>query len=334
MQHGWRAGRAANDCAVEPTEAQPASLHVAQQHLPHGGHPGGHGHAFGFNQVIDGFAIHCRAGKHQLAARGRCAVRQAPGIDVEHGHHGQDGIAGADVERIGQRTGIGMQQGGTVAVEHALGIAGGAAGVTEAGGGVFVELRPGVGAGLGSNQRLVADEVGYARPFRQLVGITQGHPQFDAGAFGLHGGHQRREGGVKAHHAVFGVVDDPGQLLGMQAGVEGVQHPARTADTVVHLQVAVTVPGNAGHPVGKGQPLCIQCIGKLPGSAGDRAPLRAVDVALNPAGNNFTLAMVPLGVLNQRRNQQRMVLHQTQHDKSPWLCASHGCEGGQNHNAW
>jgi hypothetical protein len=38
-----------------------------------------------------------------------------------------------------------------------------------------------------------------------------------------------------------------------------------------------------------------------------------VQVALDPAGDDFPFAMVALGKLDERRNEQRMVLHQTQH---------------------
>ena len=97
-QHGGRAGRAADDGAVELAERQATGLHVTQQHLPHGGHTRRQTDVFALDQLVDGLAIHGRAGKHQLAAhRSRC-IRQAPGIDVEHGHHGQYRITGAQVQ--------------------------------------------------------------------------------------------------------------------------------------------------------------------------------------------------------------------------------------------
>ena len=38
-----------------------------------------------------------------------------------------------------------------------------------------------------------------------------------------------------------------------------------------------------------------------------------MDVALDPARNDFGVAMVALGELDQRRDQQRLALHQAQH---------------------
>ena len=93
IDHGRWASRAADHGAVESAELQACGLHVAQQHLPDGGHACCKGHAFGLNQFIDRFAIERRTGKHQLGTRHGRAVGNAPGVDVEHGHHRQDRIA-------------------------------------------------------------------------------------------------------------------------------------------------------------------------------------------------------------------------------------------------
>jgi hypothetical protein len=42
-----------------------------------------------------------------------------------------------------------------------------------------------------------------------------------------------------------------------------------------------------------------------------------VDVSLNPAGHDFSAAMVSLGVDDERRNQQGLALHLAQHGESP-----------------
>ena len=109
--HGRRAGRAANHRALERCELQAGGLHVAQQHLPDGGHAGGVGDFFGFQQLVNRFAIHRRAWKHQLGAGQWCRVRNAPGVDMEHGHHGQDSITRRQAHHIRQSGGISMQGG-------------------------------------------------------------------------------------------------------------------------------------------------------------------------------------------------------------------------------
>lgn len=64
--HGRRAGRATNHRALERRERQPRWLHVAQQHLPHGGHACGVGHLLGFDQFVNRLAIEGGAGKTTL----------------------------------------------------------------------------------------------------------------------------------------------------------------------------------------------------------------------------------------------------------------------------
>ena len=137
--HGGWTSRTADDRALEGTEAQATGLHVAQHHLPHGGHAGSKGHTLRFDQLEDRFAIHGRPRKHQFGARHGRGIRQAPGVDVEHRHHWQYGVAGAHAQGVRQRTGQGVKHGGAVAVQRGLGIARGAAGVAHTRGGVFVK---------------------------------------------------------------------------------------------------------------------------------------------------------------------------------------------------
>jgi len=74
---------------------------------------------------------------------------------------------------------------------------------------------------------------------------------------------------VKAQHLVFGVVDDPDDLIRVQARVQSVQHTTRPAHPEVELQVAVAVPGQGGHTVAEGQVQTVQRIGDLAGTGGD-----------------------------------------------------------------
>ena len=226
MDHGGWACRTTNHRAVEGAEPETTCLDVVQQHLPDRGHTCGKGHPFRFDQLIHRLAIQGRPRKHQLAAGERCRIGNAPGIDVKHGHHRQHGIARRQVHHIGQRCGIGVQRGRAVAVERRLGVAGGPAGVAHAGCRVFVKHGPGVVGGCAANPCLVAHQTRDSRVGWQLVGIAQRHPFFHRGAACVHRLHQRQEGDVKAHHLVFGMVDDPGDLIRMQSRVDGVQHTA------------------------------------------------------------------------------------------------------------
>ena len=211
-----------------------------------------------------------------------------------------------------------MQDGGSVAVQRRLRIARGAAGVAHARGRVLVEARPFVGGRLAADPGLVAHQVGNAAVLRQLVGVAQRHELADGRAARVHGLHQRQEGHVEAQHLVFGVVGDPGDLVGMQARIDGVEHAAGTADAEVQLQVAVAVPRQRGHPVGKQQVHAIQRMRHLARPHGDVPPTVAMNVALDAPRHDLAVAMVALGEIDQGRDQQRLALHQTQHGYSWW----------------
>ena len=140
--HGLWTGRAANHRAPHGAELEVVGVDMRQQPLPHRGHAGREGDAFRFEQLVKRLAIQARPREHQLGAHHASRVRQAPGVDVEHGHHGQDHVSRTDIQRIRQGDGKGVQHRAAVAVQHALGVARGARGVAQRAGGVFVESGP------------------------------------------------------------------------------------------------------------------------------------------------------------------------------------------------
>ena len=81
--------------------------------------------------------------QHQLAAGHRRRPRQAPGVGVEHRHDRQRHRARRQVEAVGRDLGQGVEHGRAMLVEHALGIAGRAAGVAQAARVALVALDPG-----------------------------------------------------------------------------------------------------------------------------------------------------------------------------------------------
>ena len=89
---------------------------------------------------------------------------------------------------------------------------------------------------------------------------------FDGGAARMHGLHQRQEAQVKTQHLVFCVVGDPGNLVRVQARVDGMQDPARATHAVIDFKVAIAVPGQRGNPVAKRQLQPIQRIGHFAGA--------------------------------------------------------------------
>jgi hypothetical protein len=177
----------------------------------------------------------------------------------------------------------------------------------------LVEGRPGVVVALPAHPVLVARQAGHAAVGGQPVGVAQRDPAPHRGAARVHRLHQRQEGEVEAQDLVLGVVDDPGDLVRMQARVDGVQHALRAADAVVQLQVAIAVPGQCRDPVAGGERIAVEGAGDLARAPGDLRPGAAVDVALDAPRDDLAIAVVAFGELDQRRDRQRLVLHQTQH---------------------
>ena len=103
-------------------------------------------------------------------------------------------------------------------IEHALGIAGGARGVAEAGRGAFVELLPReVAVDLG-DPVLVGDGVlEFGR--RHMRGVGEHDVALDGRQLIGHRLQQRHEGEVGQHDPILGVVDDPRDLLGKRRGL-------------------------------------------------------------------------------------------------------------------
>ena len=65
---------------------------------------------------------------------------------------------------------------------------------------------------------------------------------------------EREQRAVDEDHLVVGVVDDVRELLGEQADVQRVQHPAGARRGEVQLEVAGGVPGERRHPTVGGDP--------------------------------------------------------------------------------
>ena len=88
---------------------------------------------------------------------------------------------------------------------------------------------------------------------RQRIGLAERDPILHRRALRGDGLHQRQEGHVEAEDAVLGIVDDPGELVGRQARIDGMHDTAAAADAEIELEMAVPVPGERRHAVGLGE---------------------------------------------------------------------------------
>ena len=160
---------------------------------------------------------------------------------------------------IGQGYGEGMQDLRTVAVKDAPGPAGRSRRIAERRRRVLVELRPGEVIGCLAQQLLVAqraDGSGGQRPFRLGHMHPVGHQHDLPHPFGPAERRLRlgKEGRIDKQNGVLGLVEDPGDLVGMQPRVDGVADGADAGDGIEDFQVPVGAVGECRHPVARAHP--------------------------------------------------------------------------------
>ena len=221
---------------------------MVEQHQPDRRHARGVGHLLGIQQFIDRGAVELRAGHHELGAHRGRREGDAPAIGVEQRHHRQHGVGRRGAQRILRVGHQRVQHVGAVRIQHALGIARGARGVAHRGRGVFVEVLPREIAVGFRDPVLIGDRV-LQRGLRhmRLVGehdIALHARQFVGDLF-----QHRHEGGVDHHHAVFRMVDDPGDLFGEQPRIDGMADRADAHDAVPGFKMAPGVPRDGGDAV-------------------------------------------------------------------------------------
>ncbi len=238
---------------------------------------------------------------------------------MEHRHDRQHRVPGAEPDRVGQCDRQGMQHGRAVVVERALGMAGRARGVAEARRRGLIEHRPLVLGGLGRDQPLVAPdlEAGPREAIRRQVGIVgQDEDALERPQLRRQALDQRQEHRVGEQIAVLGVIDDVGDLVREQAGVDRVADRPDARDAVVELEVPVVVPGERRDPVAEADPEPrLQRIRQLPDPAaqpGVGGPERRL---VGGAGDHLGLAVIVGRVVEDRRDPERLVHHQAAHGR-------------------
>ncbi|MNN11760.1 hypothetical protein D3C81_1247300 [compost metagenome] len=320
--HAFRHGGAADQHALDRRELQVVLAQVVQQPLPDGRHGRREGHALSLQQFIDGRAVHAGAGHDQLGARRRPAEGDAPGVDVEHGHHRQDDFLGRRAQDGRLQAQQGMDEVRAVRIEDALGIPRRARGVAKAAGGLLVEAAP-----LDVFRRLLQHGL-VAFDHRQLglrhvVGIGHHNHPLDRRTVRQDGVQQRHEGQIDKDDPVARVVDDIDQLLREQARVQGVAHRADAHDAVPGLDMVGGVPGQGGDTVTGLHAPGLQRVGHALGPSVNGAIGGAFDRPLDGSRHDLAVRVPVLGVIENLVDRQRPVLHRTQHrvPSSCTLCA-------------
>ena len=290
-----------------------ARLQMLQQPEPDRRHRRRHGDALAFQQLVQRGTVELRAGHDQLRPGHRRGIGQRPAIGVEQRHHRHHRVARGQAEEIRRGAGQRMQHVRAVRIEHALGAARGARGVAEPGRRVLVELRPGEIV-IRLREPVLIGHGPFQRGLRHMRRIGEDHIARDARQLRLDLLDQRHEGEVEEQHPVPGIVDDPGDLLGEEPGIDGVRDRADAADAVPELEMAVAVPGQRRHPVAVHDALAGE-----PFRHGKRAPAhlrigRAPErPVLDRPADDLARAVLDRGMVDDPVQQKGPVLHQAEH---------------------
>ena len=124
---------------------------------------------------------------------------------------------------------------------------------------------------------------------------------------------QRHEGQIGHDDPVFGVVDDPGDLLRKQARIDGVVDRAEAGDAVPGLEVPITVPGQRRDAIAELDPVALEPLGDLQRPFPDLRVIGAVDRAFDRPRHDFLVRKLDRGEVDDLVHQQRPFLHPSKH---------------------
>ena len=235
---------------------------------------------------------------------------------MEQRHHRQHCVRGARTERV---LGIGhqrMQHVGPVRIQNALGIARGARGVAHRGCGVFVEALPFEITVAVRDPVLVGDRV-LQRGLRHVRAIGQHDIALDARKLACDLFQHRHEGQVRDYGAVLRMVDDPADLVGEQARVDGVADRADPHDAVPAFQMPPGVPGDGGDAVAELDAVPVQRLRDFQRAIPDLFVVGAMNGPFDRPGDDLLPTVNRSRVFDDPVTKQGPVLHQTKHTDVP-----------------
>ena len=149
-----------------------------------------------------------------------------------------------------------------------------------------------------------------------MAGVAQHHDALQGGQLRRQLLQQRQEHGVGEQVAILGVVHDVGDLIGEQAGIDGVTDGADPGDAVVQLEMPVVVPGERGDALAlpDAEPVPKRS-GQLLGALAERGIGGAVRRRIRRAGHHLDCAVARRRVVQNRRDQKRPIHHQAAHHR-------------------
>src|SRR6202034_16404 len=197
-------------------------------------------------------------------------------------------------------------------IQHALRVSSRAGGVAESGRGPLVELLPGKIAVDFADPILVGDGVlKFGRRHVGAVGENDvalnrrqpvGEPL-----------HQLHEGQVQEHEPIFGVVDDPRDLLREQARIDGVVDRAGADDAIPGFKVAVAVPGQRRDAIAEIDPVALESFCDLERTLPNGAVVGVMHRPFDRPRGDLLLRELDGSEIDDLVHQQGPILHPCQH---------------------
>ena len=309
---GARAGRAADHHALEVRQLAAGLLEVLQQHQPHRRHRGGETHFVGVEQFVDRGAVHLGARHHQRGADHRRREGERPAIGVEHRHHRHHHVARGDALGIRQRRDDRRAARWSGANRARPSGARWCRRCSTCRTRCSRRTRPGEIAVDFGDPVLVGDRV-LQRRRRHMRGVGEHDVALDGGQLVGDLFQQRHEGEIDDHHAVFGMIDDPHDLLGEQPRIDRVVDRADADDAVPGFQMPCGVPGQRRHPVAELDAVFRQPLRHFQRARADRCVVGLDDRAFDRSGDDLALAVKLGGMVDDAMKQQRPILHEPEH---------------------
>ena len=195
------------------------------------------GHTFRYEQSQDTFRVHIRAREHQACAEHGARERQAPGIGVEHGGNGQDGVELMQAKNFPQTASEGVQHESAVGVDDAFRTAGRPGSKTHGSAVVFLERRVlKIVACLGQQFFIVQEA------FRDAAATVRHDNDFFEGGSVAKLFVHREKHIVDDEKAITGMVRDGRDFVGMEPQVERMQNAAGARHAEEGFEVARVIP--------------------------------------------------------------------------------------------
>ena len=220
----WR-GRAADDDANGPVEFPSAGIFLERgEHAePNGRHSASDGDVFLADQIQNAFGVDIRPRQNQARPSHSARIRQAPGVGVKHGSHGEDSVMVADREGIDPEFSERMQHQRAVRVDDTFRVASGAGRVTHRCAIILIDGRV-----LKVIARVGEEFFVVQSTFRQREGCAAvGH---DDDAFKRYTGaallQRRKQNIIDEQKSVGGMIHDGSDFVRMQTQIQGVKNPA------------------------------------------------------------------------------------------------------------